>query len=161
MAEAIDAYAVPRRLFPPGRCEVRVDLGAGLVSVHVADGPVEESTADRILLAYVELICADSEASLAAPIPFTAMDLGVLRVVLASRRGEVTRYLEHIVGPLEEPTALPPIATRRTARNAALALAVVASTLAAVIAMQRADSSSPTPAEPIEVQIVDALVITR
>lgn len=161
LAEAIDAYAVPRRLFPPGRCEVRVDLGAGSVSVHVADGQVEESPADRILLAYFELICADSAASLAAPIPFTAMDLGVLRVVLASRRGEVTQYLEHLVGPFEEPTALPPVATRRTARNAALVLAAAASTLAGVIGVQRADSRSPSPVAPIEVQIVDAVVITR
>jgi len=33
LAEAVAAYAVPRALFPPSRCEVRVDLTAGSISV--------------------------------------------------------------------------------------------------------------------------------
>ena len=162
LAEAVDAYAVPRRLFPQGQCDVRVDLGAGAISVHAVDEAVVETPADRILLSYFEMICAEGEIDARAPIPFTALDLGVLRIVLASRRGEVTRHLENIVGPLEEPLALPPVTTRRTTRSAALVLAAAVTTLAGVIAVHNANTPNPTPAvAPIEVQIADAIVITR
>jgi hypothetical protein len=51
------------------------------------------------------------------PIPFTDLDLDVLRIVLSSRRSEVTEYLHRMVGPLDESFEL--IApTRRTARPA-------------------------------------------
>ena len=162
LAEAVEAYAVPRRLFPQGRCAVQVDLGAGSVAVRAIAEPVEESAGDRILLAYFEMLCADGEIDPQAAIPFSALDLGVLRIVLASRRGEVTRHLEHIVGPLDEPLVLAPVTTRRTTRSAALVLAAAVSTLAGVVAVHHANASNPTPAPtPIEVQIADAVVITR
>ena len=101
------AYAVPRLVFPEFHSLVKVDLAAGSVSITVSDTAVEETAADRTLLVYFELIFGPSKMSPTTAIPFTALDLDVLRVVLASRRNEVTRHLELLVGPPEEPSVVP------------------------------------------------------
>ena len=159
LVEAIDAYGVARVVFPEGHCQVHVDLVAGTVSVLAADSAVEERPADRILLAYFEMVFAAHPMSPETPIPFTDLDLDVLRVVLSSRRNEVTEHLRRMVGPLDESLEL--IApTRRTARSAMVLLAA-ASAMAAIIAVPYVASSNSPPAVPIEVQIGEAVVITR
>ncbi|MEO5840977.1 MAG: helix-turn-helix transcriptional regulator [Acidimicrobiales bacterium] len=161
LADAVGAYAVPRSLFPPHRCQVNVDLNAGLVSVYEADGEVAESPADSILLAYFELFFTARSMLSTSAVPFTDLDLDVLRVVLSSRRGEVTSHLQRIVGPLDEPFVLPAEVTRRTARRALLVLAAAATTFAGGIVVRQSISSSPPADASIEVQIIDAVVITR
>jgi len=47
---------------------------------------IAEMSADRTVLGYLELIFASTAMSPTASVPFTALDLGVLRVVLSSRR---------------------------------------------------------------------------
>jgi hypothetical protein len=158
LAEAIDAYSVARVVFPEGHCQVHVDLVAGTVSVLTTDSAVEETPADRILLAYFEMVFAAHPMSPETPIPFTDLDLDVLRIVLSSRRSEVTEYLHRMVGPLDESLVImaPP---RRTARRVMVVLA--ASTAAGIIALLYRGPTTASPAEPIEVQIADAAVITR
>jgi hypothetical protein len=159
LADAIDAYAVARVVFPEGHCQVHVDLVAGTVSVLSADIAVEETPADRILLAYFEMVFAAHPMSPATPIPFTDLDLDVLRIVLSSRRNEVTEHLHRMVGPLDEPLELVS-PTRRTARSALVLLAAAATTAAIIVLPYVASSDSPAVA-PIEVQIAEAVVITR
>lgn len=162
LADAVAAYAVPRRIFPPRRCEVRVDLLAGMVSVDITDTEVVETAADRILLAYFELIFTERSMAPTTAIPFTDLDLDVLRVVLSSRRREVSEHLHRIAGPFDEPLVLPRVVTRRTARSALLVFAAAATTLAGVAAVRQSTSSSVRPVvTPIEVQIAEAVVITR
>ena len=175
LAEVVGAYAVPRVVFPEFRSLVNVDLAAGSVSVTLSDTAVEETAADRTLLVYFELIFGPSKMSPTTAIPFTALDLDVLRVVLASRRNEVTRHLELLVGPPEEPSVLP----RRIAQGVVVVLAAAA-IAAGVIALVDAQSSTatkvppvvsssapPPPAviapagAPIKTEILDALVIVR
>ena len=160
LADAIDAYAVARVVFPEGHCQVHVDLVAGTVSVLRADREVEERPADRILLAYFEMVFAAHPMSPETPIPFTDLDLDVLRIVLSSRRSEVTEYLHRLVGPLDESLDLiaPP---RRTTRNALLVLAAVATTLGVTGVIYARTASSGPAVVPIEVQIAEAVVITR
>jgi len=159
LAEAIDAYAVARVAFPEGHCQVHVDLVAGTVAVLPTDSAIEERPADRILLAYFEMVFAAHPMSAETPIPFTDLDLDVLRIVLSSRRSEVTEYLHRMVGPLDASFEL--IApTRRTARRVIEVLAI-ASAMAATFALPYLASSSAPPVGPIEVQIADAVVITR
>ena len=158
LADAVAAYAVPRVIFPTGHSLVQVDLVAGLVSVHHAKTVVDETPADRTLLGYFELIFGASGLSPSTAIPFTALDLDVLRVVLSSRRNEVTEHLQFLVGPIEEPTVVP----GRVMRGAMMAMASAAVIMAAVIASHNGGSSSPEiVVAPIGVQILDALVITR
>ena len=162
LADAVAAYAVPRCLFPPRHCEVRVDLVAGTVSVHPAETEVVETAADRILLAYFEMIFTEGSMAPSTAIPFTDLDLDVLRVVLSGRRREVSEHLHRIAGPFDEPLVLPPAVTRRTARSALLVFAAAATSLAGVAAVHQSTSSSVRPAvAPIEVQIAEAAVITR
>jgi hypothetical protein len=174
LAEVVAAYAVPRVIFPEFHSVVKVDLAAGSVSITVSDTPVGETAADRTLLVYFELIFGPSKMSPTTAIPFTALDLDVLRVVLASRRNEVTRHLELLVGPPEEPSVLP----RRIAQGVVVVLAAAA-IAAGVIALVDAQSSTATkvppvvssapspPAAiapagaPIKTEILDALVIVR
>jgi hypothetical protein len=159
LADAIDAYAVARVVFPLGHCQVQVDLVAGTVSVLTADTEVEERPADRILLAYFEMVFALHPMAPHTPISFTDLDLDVLRIVLSSRRNEVTEYLHRMVGPLDESLEL--IApTRRTARRA-MVLLTAASAMAAIVALPYVASSNSPPVAPIEVQIAEAVVITR
>jgi hypothetical protein len=174
LAEVVAAYAVPRVVFPEFRSEVRVDLAAGSVSVHISDTPVEETAADRTLLVYFELIFGPGHMSPTTAIPFTALDLDVLRVVLASRRNEVTRHLELLVGPTDEPSLLP----RRITKGVlvVLAAAAISAGVTALIDAQHStgtkappivSSALPAPVAPapaptvIEPQIIDALVIER
>jgi len=160
LAEAVAAYGVTRRVFPSSRCQLTVDLAGGSVSVHIGAQAIEETAADCIVLTYFELLFTDGAP--ASPVAFTAMDLDVLRVILASRRDEVTQHLRRIVGPLEQPTtpgdAL--IATRRSTRNALLLLTAAATVFAGAIVVRVAASHQPAVA-PVEVQIIDAVVITR
>jgi hypothetical protein len=159
MADAIDAYLVARVVFPKGHCQVHVDLVAGTVSVLTSDSTIQESPADRVLLAYFEMVFAARSLPCDTPIPFTDLDLDVLRIVLSSRRTEVTDYLHRMVGPFDE--SLESIApTRRTARSA-LVLLAAASAMAAIIALPYVASSNSPPVVPIEVQIAEAVVITR
>ena len=166
-ADAVAAYAVPRRVFPEGRCRVHVDLAAGSVSVDIGETMIEETPADRIVLTYFELVYAPSADAPAMPIPFTTLDLDVLRVILSSRRDEVTEHLHRIVGPMDEPTepaeaAAPEApAAPRNLRGALLLLAAAATALAGVIAIRDAASSHTPAGPPIEVHIIDALVVTR
>ena len=175
LAEVVAAYAVPRLVFPEFRSQVRVDLAAGSVSVHISDTPVEETAADRTLLVYFELIFGPSHMSPTTAIPFTALDLDVLRVVLASRRDEVTRHLELLVGPIEESSSVLP---RRITQGVLVVLAAAAIS-AGVVALVQAQHSTATKAPPIvssaapspavidpagasiKPQILDALVIER
>ncbi|HUP72008.1 MAG TPA: hypothetical protein VM282_03070 [Acidimicrobiales bacterium] len=163
LADAVAAYAVPRRVFPEGRCQVHVDLAAGSVSVHIGATVTEETPADRIVLTYFELILAAGAIAPATPIPFTALDLDVLRVILSSRRNEVTAHLQRIVGPMDESAGLeqPEVPTPRSARNALLLLAAAVTTFAGVIVVRDATSTRKPAVAPIEVQIIDALVVTR
>ncbi|MEP6660348.1 MAG: hypothetical protein ABJD24_10575 [Acidimicrobiales bacterium] len=174
LAEVVAAYAVPRVVFPEFRSLVKVDLAAGSVSVTVSDTAVEETAADRTLLVYFELIFGPSKMSPTTAIPFTALDLDVLRVVLASRRNEVTRHLELLVGPPLEPSVSP----RRIAHGVVVVLAA-ASIAAGVISLIDAQnntatkappvvgSAPPSPAviapagAPIQTEILDPLVIVR
>ena len=175
LAEVVAAYAVPRVVFPEFRSQVRVDLAAGSVSIHVSETPVEETAADRTLLVYFELIYGPSHMSPTTAIPFTALDLDVLRVVLASRREEVTRHLELLVGPIEEaPSVLP----RRITQGVLVVLAAAAVS-AGVVALLQSQHSTATKAPPvvssapaspvviapagviIQPQIAEALVIER
>ena len=64
-----------------------------------------------------------------------------------------------MVGPLEESLELV-APTRRTARNA-LVLLAAAATAAAIIVLPYVASPSPPAVAPIEVQIAEAVVITR
>jgi hypothetical protein len=168
-ADAVAAYAVPRHVFPEGRCRMHVDLAAGAVSVDIGETATEETPADRIVLTYFELVYAPSANAPAMPIPFTALDLDVLRIILASRRNEVTEHLHRIVGPMDEPTeategteATAPVALPlRHLRGALLLAAAAATALAGVIAIRDAASSRSPAGVPIEVNIIDALVITR
>jgi hypothetical protein len=90
------------------------------------------------------------------------LDLDVLRVVLSSRRREVSEHLYRIAGPFDEPLVLPDVVTRRTARSALLVLAAAATaTFAGGIAAHESTSSGPAADIPIEVQIAEAVVITR
>jgi len=160
LADAMAAYAVPRRIFPVDRSAVRVDLAGGTVSVQITEQPVEETAADRTLLGYFELIFAAHPMSPNTAIPFTTLDLDVLRIALSSRRNEVSRYLERLVGPLEEPPA-----SRRVARSSLLVLAVAVASLASGIAGHEVAANRPATAVavdvPIQTQIIDAVVITR
>jgi hypothetical protein len=134
LAEVVGAYAVPRVVFPEFRSQVQVDLAAGSVSIHVSDTPVEETAADRTLLVYFELIFGPSHMSPTTAIPFTALDLDVLRVVLSSRADEVTKHLESMVGSFEEPSAAA-VSSVAPTRRALLLLAAAVTALAAVIAV--------------------------
>jgi hypothetical protein len=177
LSEVVAAYAVPRLVFPEFRSQVRVDLAAGSVSIHVTDTPVAETAADRTLLVYFELIFGPSHMLPTTAIPFTALDLDVLRVVLASRRNEVTRHLEFLVGPSEESSVVP----RRIMQGAVLVLAAAAIS-AGVMALIDAKHTTGTKVPPIassappapvplapvapaaafiEPQIIDALAIVR
>ncbi|MEO8692305.1 MAG: hypothetical protein ABI658_02250 [Acidimicrobiales bacterium] len=169
LAGAVDAYSVPRVILPEGRCRVKVDLVGGLVSVQVADEIVEESPADRILLVYLELIFAAGDLPPTTAIPFTELDLDVLRTVLSSRTDAVTKHLDSIVGPIEEFSiqAMPSVQLissvhpRSSVRSAVLVLAASVTALAAVIAVHDSVSSRQTVVAPIETQIIDAVVLTR
>jgi hypothetical protein len=173
LAEVVAAYGVPRVVFPEFRSQVLVDLAAGSVSVTVSDTVVEETAADRTLLVYFELIFGPSKMSPTTAIPFTALDLDVLRVVLASRRTEVTRHLELLLSPSEAPSVVP----RRIAQGVAAVLAAAA-IAAGVITLIDAQQSTGTKAPPIvssaplapaviapvaaiQPEIIDALVIVR
>ena len=160
LAGAVEAYSVPRVVFPEGRCRVKVDLDRGLVSIKVDGGDVQETAADRILLVYLELISATGQTVSAAAIPFTTLDLDVLRVVLSSRTDEVTKHLESMVGPFEEPSVAA-VSSVAPTRRALLLLAAAVTALAAVIAVHDAVSSRQPVGAPIETQIIDAVVITR
>ena len=157
LADAVGAYGVPRLVFPEGRSQVRVDLVAGTVSVQILETAVEETAADRTLLGYFELIFAANPMPSTTVIPFTALDLDVLRVVLSSRRNEVTRHLHRLVGPFEEPTVAP----RRVARTSLIIVAAVVASLASGIAGYELASSGQPAGASIDTQIIDALVITR
>ena len=160
VADAVAAYAVPRRIFPVDHSQVRVDLAAGTVSVQITEESAAETPVDRTLLGYFELIFAAHPMAPNTAIPFTTLDLGVLRIVLSSRRNEVSRYLERLVGPLEEP-----VASRHVARSSLVILAVVVASLASGIAGHAVAANHPATAvaveTPIETQIIDAVVITR
>ena len=160
LAGAVEAYSVPRVVFPEGRCRVKVDLVGGLVSVKVDSGDVQETAADRILLVYLELISASGQTLSATAIPFTTLDLDVLRVVLSSRTDEVTKHLESMIGVSEEPSVAS-ASSPAPVRRALLLLAAAVTALAAVIAVHDAVSSRQPVGAPIETQIIDALVITR
>jgi hypothetical protein len=143
--------------------------------VDIGETVTEESPADRIVLTYFELVCAPSANAPAMPIPFTALDLDVLRVILSSRRNAVTEHLQRIVGPMDESTATdepdaPPETTglaepaapgNRNLRGALLLLAAAATALAGVIVIRDAASSRTPAGAPFEVQIIDALVVNR
>jgi hypothetical protein len=156
LAEVVAAYAVPRLVFPEFRSQVRVDLAAGSVSVHVSDTVVEETAADRTLLVYFELIFGPSHMSPTTAIPFTALDLDVLRVVLASRRNDVTRHLELLVGPIEEPSILP----RRITQGVLVVLAAAAIS-AGVMALLQAQHSTATKAPPVVSSAPPSPAVTR
>jgi hypothetical protein len=160
LADAVAAYAVPRALFPVGCCHVNVDLSAGTVAVHIKDTAADETTADRVLLTYFELLFTARSMAPATAVPFTDLDLDVLRVILASRRREVSEHLVRIVGPFDEPMALPEVVTRRTARNAIIVLAAAAATFAVAVLPHTGSSKQPV-AVAIETQIIDAVTITR
>ena len=179
-ADAVAAYAVPRRVFPEGHCRMSIDLAAGSVAVDIDDTVVEETPADRIVLTYFELVYAQGDTAPVMAIPLTALDLDVLRIILSSRRREVTEHLHRIVGPMDEPseatsatdashavqvTATSPAplseAPARNLRRALLVLAAAATALAGVIAIRDATSSRSPAGPPIEVHIIDALVVTR
>jgi hypothetical protein len=81
-------------------------------------------------------------------------------VVLSSRRSEVTQHLRRIAGPLEEPVALPAVFTRQATRRVLLSLAGAVTILASVVVVHDA-TSGPSADVPIEVQIGDAVVVTR
>jgi hypothetical protein len=160
MADAVNAYAVPRSAFPQNHCEVDVDLATGSLTVAVVGHAVEESAADRTLLTYLELV---GTASPAAAIPLTSLDLDVLRIVLASRRDEVTQHLQRIVGPIgvEERADETTGPTRHWVRGAALIAATAATALSGFVVVRDATKSRQAAVAPVEVQIIDALVITR
>jgi hypothetical protein len=162
MADAVNAYAVPREVFPQNHCNVDVDLATGSLTVAIIDQPVDESSADRTLLTYLELA---GSATPAAAIPFTSLDLDVLRIVLASRRDAVTEHLQRIVGPIgdgdEEETREPAAPTRHRMKGAALIVAAAATALSGFVVVRDATTTEQTPVAPIEVQIIDALVVTR
>jgi hypothetical protein len=157
LADAIGAYAVPRFVFPESRSRVRVDLVGGSVSVRIADSDIAETSADCTLLGYFELIFAAGKMAPDTAIPFTALDLAVLRVLLSSRRDDVTRHLEILVGPPESTAVLP----GRLRQRALLALTAVLAFGGTAFAISSLVSSSQTPAVPIPTQIIDAVVITR
>ena len=75
----------------------------------------------------------------------------------------MTEYLHRLVGPLDEPLEL--IApTRHTARRAMVLLAAAATATAAaaaIIVLPHVASSNSPAVAPIEVQIAEAVVITR
>jgi hypothetical protein len=162
MADAVNAYAVPRSTYPQNHCEVSVDLSTGSLTVAVVENAVDETSADRTLLTYLELA---GTATPEAAIPFTSLDLDVLRIVLASRRDAVTEHLQKIIGPIgegdddvaDEPT--PP--TRHRVRGAALIAAAAATALSGFVVVRDATKTKQPAVAPIEVQIIDALVITR
>ncbi|MEO8696841.1 MAG: hypothetical protein ABI658_25250 [Acidimicrobiales bacterium] len=160
LADAVSAYGVRRSLFPVGRCRVVVDLVAGTVAAHVTAVDMAETAADRILLAYFELTFSTRSMAPATAVPFTDLDLDVLRVILASRRREVSEHLARIAGPFDESSVLPEIVTRRAARSAFLVLAATAATFAAVALPFTTSSNQPAPVQ-IEPTIIDAVVITR
>jgi len=70
----------------------------------------------------------------------------------------VTRHLERLIEPFDEPAIVPP-ALLRAARCYCSPAAVI--TLAGAIVVHNGASSTPIVAAPIETQIIDALVITR
>ena len=78
-------------------------------------------------------------------IPFTALDLDVLRVVLASRRERGTRHLELLVGPPEEPSPL----CRGASRQGVVIVLAAAAIAAGVIALVDAQHSTATKAPPV------------
>jgi hypothetical protein len=160
MADAVNAYAVPRHTFPQNQCEVSVDLSTGSLTVTVVDQPIVESSADRTLLTYLELA---GTASPAEAIPFTSLDLDVLRIVLASRRDAVTEHLQRIVGPIgDDADANEPSApTRHRLKGAALVVAAAATALSGYVVVRDATSTDQPAVPPVEVQIIDAVVITR
>lgn len=160
MADAVNAYAVPRETFPQNHCDVSVDLSTGSLTVTVVDQPIVESSADRTLLTYLELA---GTASPAEAIPFTSLDLDVLRIVLASRRDAVTEHLQRIVGPIgDDADANEPSApTRHRLKGAALVVAAAATALSGYVVVRDATSTDQPAVPPVEVKIIDAVVITR
>ena len=97
LAEAIGAFTVPRRMFPEGRSRVRADLANGRVSVDIVAEQAPETPLDRTVLSYLELVFEAGELPAASSLPFTALDLDVLRVVLSSHRNEVVEHLEQLL----------------------------------------------------------------
>jgi len=161
LADVVAAYAVPRVIFPIGHCRIGVDLGAGTVAVAVTDDEVTESTADRSLLVYFELVFSDSGMAPATPMPFTALDLDVLRLVLSSRRNEVNQHLHEMVGPFDEALDESAVAHRHLVRNAMLAFAATAAAIAGSVAVHEATNHPAAAPVPIETQIIDAVFISR
>jgi hypothetical protein len=160
MADAVNAYAVPRETYPQNHCAVSVDLSTGSLTVTVVDQPIVESSADRTLLTYLELA---GTASPAEAIPFTSLDLDVLRIVLASRRDAVTEHLQRIVGPIDDDAEAtePSTPTRHRLKGAALVVAAAATALSGYVVVRDATSTDQPAVPPVEVQIIDAVVITR
>ena len=162
MADAVNAYAVPREAFPQNHCEVDVDLSTGSLTVAVVDHAVDETSADRTLLTYLELAAT---ATPSATIPFTSLDLDVLRIVLASRRDAVTEHLQRIVGPIGEDSEAqadePAAPTHHRVKGAALVVAAFATALSGFVIVRDATTTRQPAVPPVEVQIIDALVITR
>ena len=162
MADAVNAYAVPRSVYPQNHCEVSVDLATGSLTVAIVEHAVEESSADRTLLTYLELA---ANATPEAAIPFTSLDLDVLRIVLASRRDAVTEHLQKIIGPIgegdDDATEEPAAPTRHRVRGAALIAAAAATALSGFVVVRDAMTTKQPAVAPIEVQIIDALVVTR
>jgi hypothetical protein len=160
MADAVNAYAVPRETFPQNRCDVDVDLSTGSLTVAIVDNAVDESSADRTLLTYLELT---GSALPAESIPFTALDLDVLRIVLASRRDAVTEHLQKIVGPIGDDESTDEAVTppRHRVKGAALIFAALATALSGFVVVRDATTTRQPAPPPVEVQIIDALVITR
>jgi len=161
LADVVAAYAVPRVIFPVGHCRIGVDLRAGTVAVAVTDDDVTESTADRSLLVYFELVFSDSGMAPATSMPFTALDLDVLRLVLSSRREEVNQHLREMVGPLDEAFDEPDIAPRHLVRYAMLAIAAAATAITGSVVVHEATNGPAATPVPIETQIIDAVFISR
>jgi hypothetical protein len=102
----VDCYSVPRRLFPPDRSRVVVDLVAGTVSVAIATPDRRERQEDRILLTYLELLYEARGLAASHALALTALHVGVLRDVLSSRSDAVEHHLEDLLeqSPDDEPS---------------------------------------------------------
>ena len=185
LAAVVRAYAVPRTRFPVNRSEVLVDVLTGAVAVRPSQRSVDESSTDAVLLVYLELLYAKRDLDAGIEVTITSLDLDLVRLMLSTRTAEVEARIGGLVLPVR------PVALKRRRSNLAtffVGAGAMTATLAVLFALGSARTSInrvetrspnlpialvegtvvvrpeptlPIVVAPIEVEIIDPLVLTR
>ena len=153
---ALDAYRVPRSLFPQHRVRMDVDLVGGALSIEVVEAFVLESAPERLALSYLELFVTVNRLEPDVRIPLTMLDLGVLRNVLAANRDQVVQHLEQLMSD-DHPVAGPLVRGhgRTVAALSAAALLGVAFLVALAVHGDTAGTTGTAPAQSSTAQPVE------